>query len=89
MRTYECTICGAVNHVSRFHCHACGTIPAGYSWLRKPIIERLEPAVSTSPESPTTSTIEVYVAYGVERQMTRRTIKRTGRTVPLDYYAEV
>lgn len=79
-KTYECKICWNVNHVSRLHCSTCGTIPAEYSWKRKPVIERHN-------ELDAIDTLEVYVSFGCERQTSRRTIKRLLRTVPLDYYA--
>lgn len=85
--TYECEICYGVNHVNRFCCQNCGTIPRQYSWQGVPIRERLNTIVSFNPET-VSATIEVHNAIGCERQMARRTIKRTARTVPLDYYAE-
>jgi hypothetical protein len=85
--TYECEICHGINHVNRYHCQTCDTIPTRYSWLRKPIRERLNTTVAFSPMETIRPVIEVYVAFGVERQASRRTIKRTIRTVPLDYYA--
>jgi len=78
MNTYECEICHGINHVRRFNCQNCGTIPAKYSWTGRP----------TASFYLSGYTIEVYVAFGAERQVSRRTIKRTARTVPLDYYAE-
>ena len=79
--TYECSICYAVNHASRLHCSACGTIPAQYSILGKPAVVHESDSLALF--------VEIYVAFGAERQVSRRTIKRTARTVNLDYYAEV
>ena len=89
--TYECSICYAVNHSSRLHCSACGTIPAVYSILAKPTVYRTAETIDLLEDKPVTLNyaIEVYVAFGCERQMSRRTIRRTARTVPLDYYAEM
>jgi len=81
MNTYECSICWAVNHASKLHCSCCGTIPAQYSVTAKPAVFRLDDYLG--------GYINVLVAFGAERQVSRRTIKRTARTVPLDYYAEV
>jgi hypothetical protein len=80
--TYECVICHGINSAARLHCQFCDTIPAEYSIIRKPAHERLS-------EYTETSYINVLVAWGAERQVSRRSIKRTARTVPLDYYAEV
>ena len=79
--TYQCEICNGINSATKLHCQYCGTIPAEYSILRKPAVQ------SRSMGSPS-SYIRVLVAWGCERQISRRTIKRTARTVPLDYYAE-
>jgi len=73
--TYECRICWNVNHVSKLHCSTCGTIPAQYSFAGVQVTDHGEYYV------------EILNAFGCERQVTRRTIKRTARTVPLDYYA--
>jgi hypothetical protein len=89
IKTYECTICHGINSVSRLHCQHCGTIPASYSWQGVPIRERANTIVAFEPIESVSNTIRVLVAWGVERQVSRRTIKRKARTVPLDYYAEV
>ena len=87
--TYECVICHGINHVSRLHCQYCDTIPAHYSWNGKTIRERLDTIVSFNPIETISSYIHVVVSWGCERQVSRRTISRIARTVPLDYYAEV
>jgi len=81
MNTYECSICWAVNHVSKLHCSYCGTIPAQYSILALP--------ARYAEDEYYAGYINVLVAFGAERQVSRRTIKRTARTVPFDYYAEL
>lgn len=78
--TYECRICWTVNHSSRLHCQCCGTIPAQYS----PIAGVL---LNEHKDLETDYYVQILVAFGCERQTSRRTIKRTLRTVPLDYYA--
>lgn len=77
--TYDCEICGAVNHVRHYHCGSCGTIPARYSVVRKPIRE-----VTGYLQG----YIEVAKAFGAERADRFRTVKHEMRTVPLDYYSE-
>lgn len=80
--TYECDICHGINSVRRLACQNCGTTPACYSIMAKPVV------LKTEPEYGVTYFDEVRIAVGCERQMSRRTIKRTARTVPMDYYAE-
>ena len=80
--TYECVICFGINSVARLHCKHCGTTPKQYSILAVPCVQKTEPEYGVSYFD------EVRVANGCERQMSRRTIKRTARTVPMDYYAE-
>jgi hypothetical protein len=82
MTTYECEICHGVNSVVRLHCKHCGTTPRQYSLLARPVV------LKTEPEYGVCYFDEVKVAAGCERQMSRRTIKRLIRTVPMDYYAE-
>ena len=38
MNTYECVICQSVNSSVRLHCQFCGTVPAMYSVIGKPVI---------------------------------------------------
>ena len=85
-KTYECTICKEINHVSRLHCKSCGTIPACYSILNAPAKQTDNLDMYSTWNS---GYISVLVAWGAERQVSRRTIKRTARTVQMDYYAEV
>lgn len=73
-KCYVCEICHNVNHVSRFDCRNCGTIPTMYSGTGSPM--RRDAA------------IRVVVAYGAERVDTFKHSKAYFRTVPLDYYAE-
>lgn len=84
--TYECKVCWGINSANKLHCSTCGTIPAVYSWNGKTIRERADTISSFNPET-ISNTIDVVVALNAERQTTRRTIKRTARTVPMDYYA--
>jgi len=76
--TYECVVCHGINSVKKLHCSTCGTIPAMYS-----IVQGV-----TTIEKQDSYYIEILSAFGVERQRSRRTIKRVMRTVPLDYYAD-
>lgn len=73
--TYTCQICHNMNHVAKLHCSTCGAVPACYSVYNYPL--KLD------------TNIQILVPFGCERQASRKTIKRTARTVPLDYYAEV
>lgn len=80
MQTYECNICRNVNHAKHLHCSVCGTIPGRYSITRKEVTVKVSASISAF--------ISTVVAHGAERQERNRTIKRSLRTVPLDYYAE-
>ena len=88
-RLYECSICKHINHVSRFHCQTCGTIPAQYSWLGKPTRDREDTFYGVSPQGDalTATQIEVFVAFGAERIGFSHATKVQLRTVPMDYYA--
>jgi hypothetical protein len=88
-KTYECVICHGINSAARIHCQFCDTIPAEYSWRKKPIRERLNTITSFQPVETFSSYIDVLVAWGCERQASNRVIKRAARTVPLGYYAEL
>lgn len=81
--TYECTICHAVNTASRLHCKACGTIPARYSWMGKPI----KLTSQTSQDWPHDASIEVVIAWGAMRADQCRTARVNLRRVADDYYA--
>ena len=81
-KTYHCEICHSVNHISRFHCQHCGTIPERYSVLGSP-------ARFIRDELDIPKLISVVVAVGAERLDRSRTVKTLMRTVPLDYYAEI
>lgn len=73
-KVYTCEICHATNHVAKFACSNCGTVPAMYSGLHKPM--RRDAAIT------------VCVAFGAERVDTFRHSRAYLRTVPMDYYAE-
>lgn len=76
---YECVICLSLNHPSRLHCQNCGTIPACYSILKKPI-----KSFTTYSDF---AIIESVIATGAERASQKR-ISRVGlRTVELTKYA--
>jgi len=79
MKTYECSICYSVNHSSRIHCSCCGTIPAQYSIIRRPMRYIDGDNLSLA--------IPVVAAIGVDRTERHRTITRQLRTVAADYYA--
>ena len=81
MTTYECRICLNINHVSRFQCQTCGTIPECYSVLKTP----LKYSAFTSTES--FALVTVVVAYGADRAEHHKTSRSYLRTVPVDYYA--
>lgn len=85
---YECEVCHGLNHYKQFQCHYCNTVPRFYSWMAEPIRIRPDTIMSFSPVETISSTITVHVAFGCERQISRRTIRRIARTVKLDYYAE-
>lgn len=76
---YECEICHGINHAAKLHCSFCGTIPAKYSILAVPAVEKDDEFFSY---------IRVLVAWGADRQACDRTAKKYFRTVPMDYYAE-
>ena len=85
--TYVCSICHNINHVCRFHCSCCGTIPAMYSWRNIPIRFRPDTIVSFNPIETISNTIPVVVAFGCSRVEHYKQSKANLRTVPLDYYA--
>lgn len=80
--SYKCDICLSVNHVSRFHCQHCGTIPERYSVLKTP-------ARFMSDDLGIPKLIPVCVARGADRVENHHTSRSYLRTVPMDYYAEV
>ena len=82
MKTYTCEICHSINHISRFHCQHCGTIPERYSVIGTP-------ARFSNDELGIPKLISTVAAVGCERLDSFRTTKANMRTVPLDYYAEV
>lgn len=96
-RLYECSICKHINHVSRFHCQTCGTIPARYSFTGKPIREKdevntdgvTELWLDSALSAAVSSHVEVLVAFGAERIGFSHATKVHLRTVPGDYYAGV
>jgi len=73
MTSYVCVICDSVNHSTRVHCRACGTIPAMYAMTGKP---------SNDDE------VEVVVARGAWRVTIAHASHIHFRTVPADYYSE-
>lgn len=80
--TYECPICYAINAAQKTHCSSCGTVPASYSVTRRParyLSEEMGDIIN--------GFISVVAAVGVDRAERYRTVKRTLRTVPADYYA--
>lgn len=81
-KTYECSICYGVNHVSKIHCSTCGTIPAMYSLSHAPA--RL---VATDLGNMINGFISVVAAIGVDRTERHCYAKCYLRTVPADYYA--
>ena len=79
--SYVCDICIHINHISRFQCSCCGTIPAMYSITRTP----LKGAAFNSPDS--FSIVPVVKAFGADRAEHHRTVRTYLRTVKADYYA--
>ena len=73
---YECSICFGTCHASHLQCQYCGAVPANYSIIGRPAINRDD------------QWIEVVIAYGVERQMSHHASKAPMRTVSALYYAD-
>ncbi len=70
---YTCTICHAHNHISRLHCHACGTVPVFFSFLGVETVDFRRP---------------ITAAIGCERQGESSYLRRINlRTVELTTYA--
>jgi len=80
MKTYTCTICLSLNHVARLHCFACGAIPANYSPNGK-VTQVVRPEGCLV-------NVQVFSAFGCERQEKTRSVKVGLQTVNADYYAE-
>lgn len=80
MNTYECKICLNINHVSRFQCQTCATIPALYSVNGKPL--KYSAFISAA-----FTIVPVIVARGADRAEHHKTSRSYLRTVPADYYA--
>lgn len=80
--SYVCDICIHINHVSRFQCSCCGTIPAMYSVLGKPTKGG---AYFSAPDR--FALVEVVKAHGADRAEHHRTVRTYLRTVKADYYA--
>lgn len=76
---HECVICKSVNHVYRFTCQNCGTIPAKYSVARVPTVHRV------TVDGDITAT-EIVVARGAVRAAQHHQ-RLFLRTVAHDYYA--
>ena len=81
-KTYECSICYAVNIASKVQCSCCGTIPPQYSGTRKCV--RI---LDTDFGDMINGFISVVSAIGCDRTERHRTCKRVLRTVAADYYA--
>ena len=78
---YECAICQHINHSSRLHCSACGTVPAMYS--PNGLTIRGEEHITSFPWPKQT-----VAAHGCERANKQMNVHVKLRTMPLEYYAD-
>lgn len=79
-KTYECAICFNINHISKFHCSTCNTIPSCYSVINSPAIFHYD-------ELGLPHLIPVVIAHGADRAEWHRASRAYLRTVKVDYYA--
>lgn len=89
---YTCLICHALNHASRLHCQACGTIPAmysitGFSCKSEGPERHSGPGEFHAYSSSGFAYVPSVSAIGVVRTGEERIQRVSLRTVPIDYYA--
>lgn len=71
-----------MNSSVHFNCQACGTVPARYSGIGKPVRRFV-----IEQGDMINALLEVHPALNCDRTERHKTCKRLLRTVPADYYA--